>query len=69
MFADGLGVDARRVVLALPGPALKLLAGASAVLDTPTVWATLASVEAFPAMKLYLWYDRPWWLGKERRSA
>jgi monoamine oxidase len=19
------------------------------------------SVEAFPAMKLYLWYDRPWW--------
>jgi monoamine oxidase len=61
-FANGLVVDARRVVLALPAPALGLLAGSAPVLDTPAVRATLASVEAFPAVKLYLWYDRPWWL-------
>ena len=65
-FANGSVVDARRVVLALPVPALELLAGSSAVLDTPAVRATLASVEAFPAVKLYLWYERPWWLGDDQ---
>jgi len=65
-FANSVVVDARRVVLAVPVPALRLLAGSSAVLDTPAVRATLASVEAFPAVKLYLWYDRPWWLGVDQ---
>ena len=40
-FANGVVVDARRVVLAVPVPALQLLAGSSAVLDTPAVRATL----------------------------
>ena len=62
-FANGLGVAARRVVLALPGPALNVLAGSAAVLDAPAVRAVLGSVEAFPAVKLYLWYERAWWLG------
>ena len=61
-FANGIVVDARRVVLAVPVPALELLAGSSAALDDPALRATLASVEPFPAVKVYLWYDRPWWL-------
>ncbi len=36
-FANGVVVDARRVVLAVPVPALQLLAESSAVLDTPAV--------------------------------
>jgi len=62
-FADGGVVAARRVVLALPVPALARLADASPLIDVPAFRAILGSVEAFPAVKLYLWYDRPWWLG------
>ena len=63
-FANGRSIHARRVVLTVPVPALEQLAGSSAVLDTPALRASLASVEAFSAVKLYLWYERPWWLGK-----
>ena len=62
-FANGLGVRARRAVLTTPVPALELLAESSAVLDTPAFRAILGSVEAFPAVKVYLWYERPWWHG------
>ena len=60
-FADGSLVTARRVVLALALPALRLLARRSPLTaDGP--WASLfSSVEGFPAMKLYLSYPRPWW--------
>jgi monoamine oxidase len=39
----------------------ELLVDASPLVDSPAFRRTLASVEAFPAVKLYLWYDRPWW--------
>jgi monoamine oxidase len=42
-------------------PALRLLASSSSSLATPSVGRILDSAEAFPAAKLYLWYDRPWW--------
>jgi monoamine oxidase len=61
-FADGQVVSARRVALTLPAPALALLADASPLIDVPAFRAIVDSVEAFPAVKLYLWYDRPWWL-------
>ena len=61
-FADGQVVSARRVALTLPVPALALLADASPLIDVPAFRAIVDSVEAFPAVKLYLWYDRPWWL-------
>jgi monoamine oxidase len=54
-------VLADRVVLAVAVPALARLASTSAVLATPTVRRLLASVEGFPAMKLYVWYEQPWW--------
>ena len=54
-------VQAARVVLAAPLPALRLLASSSPVLRQPAFGRVFDSVEAFPAMKLYLWYDRPWW--------
>jgi monoamine oxidase len=60
-FANGSAVRAVRVVLTLPGPALSLLGSASDVLRTPSFTRVLGSVEGFPAMKLYLWYERPWW--------
>lgn len=62
-FSNGASVCARRVVLTVSVPALELIAGPSAALDTPTLRASLASVEAFPAVKLYVWYERPWWNG------
>jgi monoamine oxidase len=37
------------------------VASASEALDTPPWHRALASVEGFPATKLYLWYRRPWW--------
>jgi monoamine oxidase len=52
---------ARRVVLTMPIPALCTLADASPALGTPTWRHLLASVEGFPATKLYAWYERPWW--------
>jgi monoamine oxidase len=60
-FADGRLVRASRVVLATPVPATRLLLSTSPVLAGAAFNRVLDSVEAFPAMKLYLWYDRPWW--------
>jgi lysine 2-monooxygenase len=60
-FTNGSTVNAKRVVLALAVPALRLLADASSVLATETVRRIFESVEAFPAAKLYLWFDGPWW--------
>ena len=60
-FANGEEIAARRLVLALPVPALAHLADASPLIHSPPFHRMLASVEAFPAVKLYLWYDRPWW--------
>ena len=54
-------IRARRLVLAIPIPALVALADASPVLAGPAWRRVLGSVEGFPATKLYCWYDRPWW--------
>ena len=60
-FADGSGVSARGLVLALPLPALLALADFSPVLAGATWRRLFRSVDGFPATKLYCWYDRPWW--------
>jgi monoamine oxidase len=60
-LADGSGVRARQLVLALPLPALEALAETSPVINGPTWRSLYASIEGFPATKLYTWYDRPWW--------
>jgi monoamine oxidase len=60
-FTNGEAISTRRVVLATPQPALRLLASASEVLRAPPLHEVIESVEGFPAMKLYLWYERPWW--------
>jgi monoamine oxidase len=60
-FTNGGSVEAAHVVLALPVPALRLLAATSAALRSPAFETVFASVEPFPAMKLYLWYERAWW--------
>lgn len=60
-FADGRTVRAAQVVITTPVPALRLLAERSPVLRRPSFERVFASVEGFPAMKLYLWYERPWW--------
>jgi len=60
-FANGVGVAARRVVLTVPVPALRQLATGARTLDGPAFGEILGSVEAFPAVKVYLWYDLPWW--------
>ena len=54
-------IDAARVVLATPVPALRGIVDRSPLLQTPAYERLLRSVEPFPAMKLYLWYRRPWW--------
>jgi lysine 2-monooxygenase len=54
-------VAAHRVVLTTPVPALRALAETSPALATPLHNWIYDSVEGFPATKLYLWYDRPWW--------
>ena len=59
--ADGASIRARRLVLAIPIPALNALAVASPVLGGPAWRRVLGSVEGFQATKLYCWYDRPWW--------
>ena len=58
---DGAATSARRVVLALPVSALRALAQDSSLIDTPAHRRIYDSVEGFPATKLYLWFDRPWW--------
>jgi monoamine oxidase len=60
-FANGVDVIARRVVLATSIPSLQRIADGSPVLGTESFRSILGSVEAFPAVKVYLWYDRPWW--------
>jgi monoamine oxidase len=60
-FVGREDVCAARVVLAIPSPALTALAEGAPVLGRPDVRRLIASVEPFPASKLYLWYDRPWW--------
>jgi monoamine oxidase len=60
-LADGSSLDSARIVLAIPMSALRLLAMTSPLLRSPVFGRLFDSVEVFPAMKLYLWYDRPWW--------
>lgn len=59
-FASG-AVDATRVAVTMPAPALRAIVSGSAQLQTRTFERIFESVEPFPAMKLYLWYERPWW--------
>jgi monoamine oxidase len=60
-FSNGATVNATRTVLATPVPALQLLAAGSAALTGAIYRRLFDAVEAFPAAKLYLWYERPWW--------
>ena len=60
-FSNGSGVRARRLVLALTAPALRLLASDAPVLDSARASGVLQSVDAWQATKLYLWYEEPWW--------
>ena len=60
-FGDGSKVRATRVVLSTPLPALRRLASSSPVLQQGAFERVFDSVEGFPAMKLYLWYEQPWW--------
>jgi hypothetical protein len=60
-FADGSGVRARALVLAVPLPALEALAGASPVIDGSTWRQLFSSVAGYPATKLYCWYEWAWW--------
>jgi len=60
-FADGSVVAARHAVLTAPIPALWILAADSPVVDTPAFRRIYEAVEGYPATKLYLWYERPWW--------
>ena len=60
-FADGDAIRARRLVLAIPLPALTALVNASPILAGPTWQRLLGSVEGYEAVKLYCWYDGPWW--------
>ena len=60
-FADGQTIRAAQVVITVPVPALRLLAEHSPALRQSSFQRVFGSVEGFPAMKLYLWYARPWW--------
>jgi lysine 2-monooxygenase len=60
-FANGFVARARHVVLTLPVPALRRIMVTSHVLRSEPYSRLVDSVEGFPAMKLYLWYDAPWW--------
>lgn len=60
-LGSGNGVRAGRVVLTVPIPALQALAGRSPVINGP-IWQRLyGSVAGYEAIKIYCWYDRPWW--------
>ena len=61
LFTNGRAVEARRVVLAMPAPALRRLAPHVRQLGDDRVQAMLGSVDAWDAAKLYLWFDEPWW--------
>jgi monoamine oxidase len=60
-FADGDVTVARRLVLAIPVPALTSLVDRSPILHGTAWRRLLGSVQGFQATKLYCWYDRPWW--------
>jgi lysine 2-monooxygenase len=60
-FANGFVARARRVVLTVPVPALRRIMSTSPVLRSQPYDRLADSVEGFPAMKIYLWYDTPWW--------
>jgi monoamine oxidase len=60
-FTNGSPVRARRLVLTLPIPALKALADASPVINGPAWQRLYGSIAGFTGVKLYCWYDRPWW--------
>jgi len=60
-FANGRSIVAARTVLATPLPALRALSQTSPVLRSPSFEGVLDAVTGFPAMKLYLWFERAWW--------
>ncbi len=60
-FAGVPEVEVRRVVLALPVAALSALGDESPVVGGQNHRDIYRSVEGFPATKLYLWFERPWW--------
>jgi lysine 2-monooxygenase len=60
-FANGFVARARNAVLTVPVPALRRIMSTSPVLRSESYNRLVDSVEGFPAMKLYLWYDAPWW--------
>ena len=60
-FANGRSARARNVVLATPVPAVRALGATSPLLQSPAFERVLDAVTGFPALKLYLWFDRPWW--------
>ena len=60
-FANGRSVTAKRTVLATPLPALRALAPTSPALQSAAFERVLDAITGFPAMKLYLWFERAWW--------
>jgi monoamine oxidase len=60
-FGESDQVVARQVVLALAQPALSLVLKNSPSLEHGSFRIVVDAVEAFPAFKLYLAFDRPWW--------
>jgi monoamine oxidase len=60
-FANGRSMSAARTVLAAPLPALRALIPTSPVLQSSAFERVFDAVRGFPAMKLYLWFERPWW--------
>ena len=60
-FEGGTSVLARRIVLALPRPALEAVAARSAMLQSAAFGRLAGSVTAHDAAKLFLTYERAWW--------
>jgi monoamine oxidase len=60
-FEGGISVLARRIILALPRPALEAVAARSAMLQSSEFGRLAGSVNAHDAAKLFLTYERTWW--------
>jgi monoamine oxidase len=60
-FASGLVVEAERVVVSAAIPGLERIVSRSPSLPTARLRAIIGAVEAFPAFKLYMAFDEPWW--------
>ena len=60
-LSDGSAIGARHIALAIPIVALTALASESPMLDGPAWRRLFDSVTGVPAIKLYCWYDLPWW--------